>query len=85
MSRKTMRVEIPDDCFICGASLVVLTTAVQRWPSRYGFLAYDGDRVTCEDCGALGWVSCDAERAYVTWDELSGHNVACAEKYERSE
>lgn len=35
-----------------------------------GFRLYDGDKVTCSQCGHAGIVECDDDIAYASWDEV---------------
>jgi hypothetical protein len=92
MSKELLHKEIPEECFICGESPVILYTehdqlcgcpAGRKCAEHSGWWwAADGETVQCPDCGAIGMVSADGESAHVSWDEESDHNVACAEKYE---
>lgn len=75
------RIPIPDEeCMICGAGVVVITDLEQKGQEHESWWAYDGDDVECEECGALAMVTVSDQVAQVQWDELSEHNVACAEK-----
>ena len=89
--KKTVSVLADEGCFICGESWVIHTTCPQECDEGcdpdvgHSFHAYDGDRVTCPDCKATAWVSVDGEDAYIAYDEMTPHNIRCAEKYEKAQ
>ena len=50
-------------CFCCGSDCVSVHTTMAKddW-------AYDGDRLRCEECGALGWISTCCDSNGDEWD-----------------
>ena len=71
------KIPTDEDCFICGDELVALSDSTTG--------VTDGDEVICEACGAEAWISADEDGAGVSYDEMSAHNVLCAERYEANE
>jgi len=71
------KIPTDEDCFICGDELVALSDSTTG--------VTDGDEVICEACGAEAWISADEDGAGVSYDEMSAHNVLCAERYEAIE
>lgn len=59
-------------CDNCGSDNVTVETQEPHpdW-------VFDGDTLTCEDCGEKGWASCDCEEgAYAYWhcsEEINPH------------
>jgi len=49
-------------CFECGSDDVAVHTELEK-PE----LAYDGDRIRCDECGEYGWISADVETATAEW------------------
>lgn len=83
---KIQQIEIPEECFICGETPVILHTDADQSEKQehMSYWAGDGDKVTCPGCGAIGMISADDEIASCTWDETTDHNVECAKKYDAS-
>lgn len=75
---------VPTDesCHVCGNELEIHTEASQEGVSD-GWLAFDGDKAECPECGFQGWVCADEDGAYINWDETSEHNLKCADIYEK--
>ncbi len=65
-------IPLDEFCGHCGSGLTLHTTAAQR--AGYGWWAFDGDRVTCEGCDHIIWVSADEGAGYIRTD----WNCGCA-------
>lgn len=82
-----------ESCHVCGSELYLVTEAEQPDPmvettksgTTYSFFALDGDRAYCKECGFEAYASVDSESADIMWDEMSPHNVKCAEDYEKKQ
>lgn len=53
---------LPEDCPICGGELF------QENDCDDGFF-YDGDDVSCAECGVIGHLCCDEDSFYVSYTD----------------
>lgn len=91
-------IAINESCFICGNDMDLRTKCPQEclycgeeghkecdegcrgWEIEWW--AYDGDEVSCRECGAKAWVTTEDGTACVTYDEETEHNIECFKRYE---
>lgn len=70
-----------ESCPVCGDNPTLYTDVAQ---AQGGIMAVDGDKIECLECGFVGYVSMDEEGWSFAYDETSPHNLAVADKWERS-